>query len=128
MKVLIDTHALLWFHTQDARLSEKTRTAIESGEHECWYSIISLWEIAIKHGLGKLELFDGLDASFKAMERSNLRLLDLTREHVLTLATLPAHHRDPFDRILIAQAKHEGMSVLTGDKEFGAYGVPLMGV
>lgn len=128
MKVLIDTHALLWFHTQDARLSDKTRTAIESGEHECWYSIISLWEIAVKHALGKLDLFDGLEASFKAMERSNLRLLDLTREHVLTLATLPAHHRDPFDRILIAQAKHEGMNVLTGDKELGAYGVPLMGV
>ena len=59
MKVLIDTHALLWFHTQDARLSDGTRTAIESGEHECWYSIISLSEIAIKHALGKLELLDG---------------------------------------------------------------------
>lgn len=87
-----------------------------------------MWEIAIKHGLGKLELLDGLEGSFKAMERSNLRMLDLTREHVLTLASLPAHHGDPFDRILIAQAKHEGMSVLTGDKEFGAYGVPLMEV
>lgn len=128
MKVLIDTHVLLWFHTQDAGLSDTTRTAIESGEHECWYSIISLWEIAIKHSLGKLELFDGLEATFKAMERSNLRMLELTREHVLTLATLPTHHRDPFDRILIAQAKHEGMSVLTGDKEFAKYGVSLMGV
>jgi PIN domain nuclease of toxin-antitoxin system len=59
MKVLIDTHALLWFHTQDARLSDRTRTAIESGEHESGYSIISLWEIAINHALGRLELLDG---------------------------------------------------------------------
>lgn len=64
MRVLFDTNALLWFHTQDARLSVRSRAAIESGEHECWYSILSLWEIAIKHALGKLELFDGLDASF----------------------------------------------------------------
>jgi PIN domain nuclease of toxin-antitoxin system len=54
-----DTHAPLWFHTQDARLSDRTRTAIESSEHECWYSVIVLWENAIKHALGKLELLDG---------------------------------------------------------------------
>ncbi|HNE81296.1 MAG TPA: type II toxin-antitoxin system VapC family toxin [Flavobacteriales bacterium] len=85
-----------------------------------------MWEIAIKHALGKLELLDGLEASFWAMERSNLRLLELEQGHVPHLAGLPLHHRDPFDRMLIAQAKHEGMSILTVDPAFNAYGVPLL--
>ncbi len=75
-----------------------------------------------------MELLDGLEETFKAMERSNLRLLDLNKEHVLELAILPSYHRDPFDRILLAQAKREGMCILSADRAFTAYGVPMMEV
>ncbi len=104
MRILLDTHVLLWFHTRDPRLSTRSRSLIESGGHDCRYSSVSLWEITIKHALGKLELEDGLEASFDAMERANLIALQLDRGHLSALAQLPHHHRDPFDRLLVAQA------------------------
>lgn len=120
MRILLDTQALLWFHSQDPKLSGDKRRMLESGEHECWYSIVSLWEIAIKHSIGKLELVDGLEETFNTMGQANLRLLDLERPHILQLATLPMHHRDPFDRILIAQGMREEMHILTSDVFFEA--------
>jgi PIN domain nuclease of toxin-antitoxin system len=126
MKLLLDTHVLLWFHAADKRLSQQTLSLVTSKENECWYSIVSLWEIAIKHGLGKLKLADDLPGTFKAMDASNLNRLSLTSAHVLDVADLPLHHRDPFDRMLIAQAKHEGMHLLTVDPHFAAYGVPVI--
>ena len=126
MRVLLDTHVLLWFHALDARLSKKTLAVIEGKENECSYSIISLWEIGIKHSLGKLKLVDGLAGTFQAMERSHLHLMGFEQRHILELATLPLHHRDPFDRMLIAQAKTEGMHLLTADPHFTAYDVQLI--
>lgn len=126
MRILLDTQALLWFHARDPKLSQDRRLMLESGEHECWYSIVSLWEIAIKHSIGKLELVDGLEETFETMGQANLRLLNLQQPHVLQLATLPLHHRDPFDRILIAQAMREGMQVLTSDPFFETYGQPVI--
>lgn len=101
---------------------------MEAKENECYYSIISLWEISIKHALGKLKLADDLSTTFRTMDRSNLNLLTLQQSHILALAALPLHHRDPFDRMLIAQAQHEGMHLLTADPHFAAYGVPVIAV
>lgn len=126
MKLLLDTHVLLWFHASDPRLSKRAFDLMEAKENECWYSLVSLWEIAIKFNLGKLKLTDDLPSTFKAMEASNLNRLSLTSAHVLDVADLPLHHRDPFDRMLIAQAKHEGMHLLTADPHFAAYGVPVI--
>lgn len=126
MRILLDTHVLLWFHMNDWRLSAKAKSLIGSGDHECWYSMASFWEIAIKHSLGKLELTGGLDASLDAMERANLISLQLDRSHLSALARLPHHHRDPFDRFLVAQAVSEGMHFMTGDPQLRAYEVPLL--
>lgn len=126
MRILLDTHVLLWFHMRDPQLSATSRTLIESGRHDCRYSIVSLWEITIKHALGKLELKDGLEASFDAMERANLIALQLDRGHLSALAQLPHHHRDPFDRLLVAQAISEGMHLMTNDLHLRAYNVPLL--
>ncbi|MBS1936516.1 MAG: type II toxin-antitoxin system VapC family toxin [Bacteroidetes bacterium] len=126
MRILLDTHVLLWFHTRDPRLSARSRSNIESGRHDCRYSIVSLWEITIKHALGKLELVDGLEASFAAMERANLAPLQLDPSHLLALSLLPHHHRDPFDRMLVAQAISEGMHLMTSDPQLRAYEVPLL--
>ena len=126
MKLLLDTHVLLWFHAADPRLSPKVSSMIQAKENESWFSIVSLWEIAIKYRLGKLKLADELEQTFKAMEGSNLDQLLLVNDHVLGVADLPLHHRDPFDRMLIAQAKHEGMHLLTADPHFAAYDVPVI--
>ncbi|MEO8734172.1 MAG: type II toxin-antitoxin system VapC family toxin [Flavobacteriales bacterium] len=126
MRILLDTHALLWFHALDNRLSKNAIALIEAKENECYYSIISLWEIGIKHSLGKLKLVDGLAGTFQAMERSHLHHLSFEQRHILQLATMPLHHRDPFDRMLIAQAKAEDMHLLTADPHFAAYDVQLI--
>jgi len=101
-------------------------SVIKDKENECWYSLVSFWEIAIKYSLGKLKLAADLPNTFKAMDSSNLNRLSLTNGHVLDVASLPFHHRDPFDRMLIAQAKREGMHLLTADQHFGAYDVPVI--
>jgi PIN domain nuclease of toxin-antitoxin system len=89
-------------------------------------SIVSVWEIAIKSSLGKLELTSSLEELVRSFPEFHLHLLPLRTEHVLLLHALPHHHRDPFDRILNAQAKHEGMHLLTADPQFSAYDVPLI--
>jgi len=126
MNILLDTHFVLWFLGLVERLAKNTRAALESGRYNCHVSIVSLWEISIKHSLGKLELKDGLRGTFAAIGTSNLVLLDLVKDHLLALAQLPLLHRDPFDRLLIAQAKHEGMHLLTADPAFRACDVALV--
>ena len=127
MKVLLDTHVLLWFQANDPALPMKARKIIESKGNDCVVSIVSLWEISIKHSIGKLPLRMPLSAFFNTISAADLRTLPLLREHLLELPELPHHHRDPFDRILIAQANYEGMHILTADKHFKAYDVKLVG-
>lgn len=128
MNVLLDTHVLLWFQSLDKRLPVALRDRIERSEDEYYVSHASLWEIAIKVSIGKLELDRDLPSTFRAIREAGFPLLPLTEDHFLGVSLLPLHHRDPFDRMLIAQAKHEGMHLLTGDGRFGAYDVPLIGV
>lgn len=126
MSVLIDTHAVIWFITDDSQLVPESRKIIEDPSNVCMVSIASLWEIGIKNSLGKLELKTDLRHIFEIIEQSGFSLLPITPDHILENAALPYHHRDPFDRLIIAQAMHEGMTVVTKDKEFKKYSVQQM--
>ena len=125
MRVLLDTHILLWYQASDKTLSRKARAAIESDDNDSVVIIVSFWEIGIKHSIGKLPLRMPLNDFFLTIQDAGFPLLGLQSEHILSVAVLPHHHRDPFDRMLIAQAKHEGMHLLSADPHFRSYDVPL---
>lgn len=124
MRALLDTHALLWFITDDARLGGRARSVIEAPESDVLVSVASLWEIAIKHALGRLPLARPFAETFPAQLDANASArLPIGTDHLARLVGLPFHHRDPFDRLVIAQALVEGVPVLTRDRAFGAYPV-----
>lgn len=121
MRQLLDSNVLLWFVGGDSeRISSALRTRIEAG---ALVSVASFWEIAIKKGLGKLEAPDDLPARVQEL---GFELLPIELEHVWAVGDLPPHHRDPFDRLLIAQARAERLAVLTADSAFGAYDVEVI--
>ena len=123
MKLLLDTHAFLWFIMGSANLSDKGRALIEDPSNENLLSVASLWEMAIKVSLGKLTLFAPFaDLIPSQLNLNGIGLLNIGIDHVSLLATLPFHHRDPFDRLLIAQALTEKIPVVSIDAAFDAYG------
>src|SRR2546428_540781 len=108
MTLRLDTHTLLWFLTNDSNLSTRARSAIEDAANATQVSAASLWEVAIKSALGKLKLpAPYADIFPRQLETNGFGLLPITPAHCATLSTLPFHHRDPFDRMLLAQAKAE---------------------
>jgi PIN domain nuclease of toxin-antitoxin system len=122
--LLLDTHALLWFLKNDPQLSAAAKGAIEDAANRKLVSIASCWEIAIKAGLGKLKLDEPAGVLLdREIPRNNLELLSISLEHATAVETLPAHHKDPFDRLLIAQAIAENVPVVCADPQFDAYGV-----
>lgn len=123
MNCLLDTHALLWFLDGDSRLSSTARQIIEDLDSSMWASIASLWEIAIKLSIGKLHLTQPFDALQNELDRNVIGLLPLVFEHTNRVSDQPFHHRDPFDRILIAQAMTENLVVIGRDASFDAYGI-----
>lgn len=124
MRFLLDTHSLLWFLSGDAGLTERARRLIENPDYDILVSIASLWEIAIKHSLGKLKLAQPFEEIFPhQLEINSLSLLSVRLPHVVRVASLPFHHRDPFDRLLIAQSLSEEVPVLSADDAFDDYGV-----
>jgi|APTNR8051073442_1049403.scaffolds.fasta_scaffold00779_12 PIN domain nuclease of toxin-antitoxin system len=126
MRVLLDTHILLWAHAGDPALPKQAERAIRSEGNEAWVSIVSFWEIGLKHSIGKLPLKMPLDAFFRTIIDAHFLVLPLDPAHIVAASGLPLHHRDPFDRMLIGQAKHEHMSVITVDQQFNAYAVDLV--
>ena len=127
MRLLLDTHALLWILAESAKLSPAAARAYRDPANDIFVSAASLWEIGIKISLGKLSLQEGWPAIVsKELEANGVRWLAIGLEHCAGVATLPFHHRDPFDRLLIAQAKAEGMTLLTADQAFAAYGVEVL--
>ena len=123
MRFLLDTHALLWWLEGGAELSDEARAAIESPETTVYVSAASAWEISIKRAKGRLDSpSDVADAIFA----NDFEELPIEVEHAQSVGSLPTHHADPFDRILIAQAQLEGLTIVTRDKMFEAYGVPLL--
>lgn len=128
MSVLLDTHVLLWFQLLDKRLSPALRNRIERSPEAHYVSQVSLWEIAIKASIGKLRVSQDLATTFKDIQEAGFLILPFREEHFLEVAALPFHHRDPFDRMLIAQAKNEGMDQLTADPHFSTYDVSIVNV
>jgi PIN domain nuclease of toxin-antitoxin system len=124
MRALLDTHALIWFLEGDQRLSGLAREIIAKGDNEVLVSIASLWEMSIKHSLGKLELQQPFAELIpKQLESNAIGVLGVDLPHVIELGDLPYHHRDPFDRMIIAQARVETLPVIGDDGAFDAYGI-----
>lgn len=126
MNLLIDTHALIWFITEDSLLPLETKAIIENTNNVCYVSIASLWEMAIKYSLGRLNLFSDLENIFKIIERSGFELLPVTPSHILTNSRLDFYHQDPFDRIIIAQAICEDLKIVSKDNQFQNYDVSII--
>ena len=124
MKLLLDTHAFLWFISGDAALSGKARALIEDEANDKLVSIGSLWEIAIKNSIGKLPLAKPFGQIIpEQLQRGGFEVLGLTVEHAAQLAQLPLHHRDPFDRMLVAQCLAENPPLVSSDAALAAYGI-----
>jgi PIN domain nuclease of toxin-antitoxin system len=126
MRLLLDTHVLLWWHDQPARLTETAYNAITNLDHDIFISVVNGWEIQIKTQLGKLMLPKPLRVLLQEEAMNGFRVLPVTLEHVYALDRFPLHHRDPFDRLLIAQAYQAGLILVTHDPKFSAYSIPLL--
>lgn len=124
VKLLLDTHALIWWAGNDPRLRPAARAAISEPSTEVNVSAASAWECAVKVQNGKLPQAAPLVAAFRTtLDRAGFAMLGITLEHALAAGALPRHHGDPWDRMLIAQALAEGMALVSKDKAFDAYGV-----
>lgn len=122
MRVLLDTHAFLWFICGDERLSICARSCIEDEGTTKLVSIASIWEIAIKTSIGRLAMVGSFDSVIPAqIARNGFSVLDIRLEHIARVVSLPLHHRDPFDRLLISQALVEDIPIVTRDAAFHAY-------
>lgn len=126
MKLLLDTHAFLWFATGDRRLSRRARTAMERDDVLLHVSAASVWEMAIKANLGRLVLPASLDAYVAEKVAAGYRFLPVTAIHAAAVQHLPFHHRDPFDRLLAAQARADGYRIVTRDRVFRKYEVDVI--
>jgi len=127
VKLLLDTHAFLWLINGDDRLSDTARQLYLDRANDLYVSAASLWEIGIKVGIGKLRLAEDWSATIPGeMEANSIRWLPIELAHCVQLSSLPFHHRDPFDRLLIAQALVEGMSLLTADEAMAGYAVDCL--
>ncbi|MDR0564208.1 MAG: type II toxin-antitoxin system VapC family toxin [Azoarcus sp.] len=123
MRYLLDTHAALWFLAGDDRLSVTAKAVILDPSTEISISVASSWELAIKLGLRKLQFEGGIPAFFDMVDDNGFTLLPLTKAHLNGIAQLPLHHRNPFDRLLVATAFAESMSLVTADTAMALYGV-----
>ena len=124
MRLLLDTHALLWSLVKPEKLPPAVRHAIQSAENEAYASVASAWEISIKVAIGKLD-FD-VQVLERGLAASGIQALGITLQHTARIARLPLHHRDPFDRMLVAQALTESLTIVTRDRDLAKYGVKLL--
>lgn len=122
MKLILDTHTFLYFIAGSSKLSDDARSLIENPDNENLISTASLWEMAIKVSLGRLELSDPFDDVIrKQIVINGFQILNIEVEHISRVVTLPFHHRDPFDRLLVAQALAEDCSIVSADGALDAY-------
>jgi len=127
LRLLLDTHAFLWWIMDDPQLSTRARQAVAVPENEVFVSAASAWEIAIKASLGRLEVPDDLDGFVaREMRRSRFRPLAIDVRHALGVAALPPLHRDPFDRLLVAQALREDLTLVSADPLVARYSVSVL--
>ena len=124
MRLLLDTHAFLWFVTDDGRLSATARALIADPSNEILLSPATYWEVAIKVSIGKYPLAVPFDSFFtQGIVGNDLSILEFDLRHATTLAALPLHHKDPFDRMIVAQAIVEAVPLLSIDQALDAYGI-----
>lgn len=126
MTFLVDTHAFLWFVTGDSKLSRPARRTLEDADAEWYVSAATVWELAIKSSLGRLALPAPAADYITGKVQQGLRMLPIDWSHAAAVERLPFHHRDPFDRLLIAQAQAERLTVVTPDRVFRQYGVSVV--
>lgn len=127
MNVLLDTHAFIWWDEDPAKLGLAARTACFDPDNVLILSAVSVWEIQLKQMLGKLSLRKPLRQMLgDQMQQNGLQICPIATEPILQLSTFPFHHRDPFDRLLISQAKTEGWTIATHDRAFGEYEIPII--
>ena len=127
MKLLLDTQIIIWFVNDDPQLNDHLKDLIEDKNNTIYLSIASLWEMSIKYNLGKLRLVPSYEEFIeKEVNESRIVLLNLELEHLKINASLPFHHRDPFDRIIIAQSMAENLPIITSDSIFSQYSIALI--
>ena len=127
MRILLDTCTFLWWITDDHRLSQRSVELISDGNNELLFSAASGWEIAIKAGLGRLDVPDPLDRFVSEhLFRNHISVLPVQLSHALHVHTLPPHHRDPFDRMLVAQAQLEKLPILSSDQRIANYEIEVL--
>lgn len=127
MRLLVDTHCWLWYLLSPEKLNSASRAVLDNGSHSIYFSTASAWEIVIKAALGKLELpLPPSQYIPDRLARLGHQSLPILQEHVLHLESLPAHHKDPFDRILVAQAQMEELQLVTADQSLKLYDLPLL--
>jgi PIN domain nuclease of toxin-antitoxin system len=127
MKLLLDAHVLLWYLSGDSRLNPTSLAILDDDRNAKWVSTATLWEIAIKVGLGKIQLGQPFEQLFPMLLRKNeFGILDISIGHLSQLLTLPGIHKDPFDRILVAQAASESLTILTTDTNIAKYSIPVI--
>lgn len=122
MRLLLDTQLVIWVATGDPRLSASTRALIGDPSDQIVFSVVSLWEVAIKSALGRADFRHSAEALRNGALRAGWEEVAISGDHAIAVADLPLIHGDPFDRLLVAQAKVEGMTLLTADKTLGQYG------
>ena len=125
MRLLLDTHAFLWALLDEPRLGAQSRDLITTQASSVLISHVSIWEIAIKHALARSDMPLSAAQAIQWAQECGFELLPLHLPHLLTLEQLPMHHRDPFDRLLVAQSISESLLLLSADSAFRAYGCPL---
>ena len=123
MDILLDTCSVLWFLIGDEKMSKPTRDIIHGAENKIYVSVATVWEVGIKVSIGKLKFDGGINGFIEAIEESGFSFLEVDIEHIIAVTKLPYIHRDPFDRMIIAQALIEGMAVMTTDADILKYDI-----
>jgi PIN domain nuclease of toxin-antitoxin system len=126
MIFLLDTHALIWFLEDESKLPPKTKSVLSDASISCCISIATLWEMTIKSQIGKLELSFSLAELIESLVQNSISIIPIEPSHLQKLLSLDSHHKDPFDRLIIAQALHEGMTIISKDQYFKAYNVTTL--